>query len=82
MSLINQMLKDWDKKHPGRLDNMLHALQNVVPSHLMDRKLYPFETLQTTGVASEEGDTAFDEEPLPLSAPLPQEQVISLSTSA
>ena len=79
---MKEMLKDWEKRFPGRVDNMLTALQNVVPSHLMDRKLYPFETLQTTGVASEDGDTAFDEEPLPLSAPLPQEQVISLSTSA
>jgi tRNA 2-thiocytidine biosynthesis protein TtcA len=79
---MKEMLKDWEKRFPGRVDNMLTALQNVVPSHLMDRKLYPFETLQTTGVASEDGDTAFDEEPLPLAAPLPQEQVISLSTSA
>ena len=79
---MKEMLKDWEKRFPGRVDNMLTALQNVVPSHLMDRKLYPFETLQTTGVASEDGDTAFDEEPLPLSTPLPQEQVISLSTSA
>jgi len=79
---VGNLLRDWDKQFPGRLENMLHALQNVVPSHLMDRKLYPFETLQTTGVANEDGDTAFDEEPLPLSAPLPQEQVISLSTSA
>lgn len=78
---MKEMLKDWEKRFPGRVDNMLTALQNVVPSHLMDRKLYPFETLQTTGVASEDGDTAFDEEPLPLAAPLPQEQVISLSTS-
>lgn len=79
---MKEMLKDWEKRFPGRVDNMLTALQNVVPSHLMDRKLYPFETLQTTGVASEDGDTAFDEEPLPLAAPLPQEQVIPLSTSA
>ncbi|GAB3186463.1 tRNA 2-thiocytidine(32) synthetase TtcA [Hydrogenophaga aquatica] len=78
---MKEMLKDWEKRFPGRVDNMLTALQNVVPSHLMDRKLYPFETLQTTGVASEDGDTAFDEEPLPLAAPLPQEQVISLSPS-
>ena len=34
-------------------------------SHLMDRKLYPFETIQTTGMPVEGGDTAFDEEPLP-----------------
>jgi tRNA 2-thiocytidine biosynthesis protein TtcA len=67
---VGDMLRDWDKRFPGRLESMLSALQNVVPSHLMDRKLYPFETIQTTGMPVEGGDTAFDEEPLPVvSAP-------------
>ena len=43
---------------------MLTALQNVVPSHLMDRKLLPFQSIEVTGEASEDGDKAFDEEPL------------------
>ncbi|MCI1190648.1 tRNA 2-thiocytidine(32) synthetase TtcA [Calidifontimicrobium sp. SYSU G02091] len=60
---IKQMLRDWDRRFPGRIDNMFTALANVVPSHLMDRKLYPFETLQRTGVADPDGDIAFDEEP-------------------
>jgi tRNA 2-thiocytidine biosynthesis protein TtcA len=76
---VGNLLREWDKKFPGRLDNMLKALQNVVPSHLMDRQLFPFETLQTTGVADENGDTAFDEAPLPASDTRPAEQVISLS---
>jgi tRNA 2-thiocytidine biosynthesis protein TtcA len=62
---IGDMLRDWDKRFPGRLESMLSALQNVVPSHLMDRKLYPFETIQTTGMPVEDGDIAFDDEPLP-----------------
>ncbi len=55
-----QMLRDWDKRFPGRIDNMFNAMANVVPSHLMDRNLYPFATLQTTGVADAAGDRAFD----------------------
>jgi len=78
---VGNMLREWDKKFPGRLDNMLKALQHVVPSHLMDRQLFPFETLQTTGVPSEDGDTAFDEEPLPSAPALPAEQVIALTPS-
>jgi tRNA 2-thiocytidine biosynthesis protein TtcA len=36
---------------------------NITLSHLMDRNLYPFTSLQATGVASADGDIAFDEEP-------------------
>jgi tRNA 2-thiocytidine biosynthesis protein TtcA len=57
-----QMLREWDRKYPGRVDNMFNAMANVVPSHLMDRNLYPFTTLQTTGVPDAAGDRAFDED--------------------
>lgn len=59
---VGKLLREWDKQFPGRLENMLHALQHVVPSHLMDRSLYPFETIRATGEADEDGDKAFDEE--------------------
>jgi tRNA 2-thiocytidine biosynthesis protein TtcA len=59
---IRNMLREWDKKHPGRVENMFSALQTVVPSHLMDRNLYPFAGLQPTGVADPAGDKAFDED--------------------
>ncbi|HEX5805509.1 MAG TPA: tRNA 2-thiocytidine(32) synthetase TtcA [Macromonas sp.] len=78
---MKDMLREWDKRFPGRIENMLHALQNVVPSHLMDTKLFPFATLQTTGVADANGDTAFDHEELPLPPSLPAEQVITLTPS-
>ena len=57
-----QMLREWDRKYPGRVDNMCTAMGNVVPSHLMDRNLYPFTTLQATGAAEPGGDRAFDDE--------------------
>jgi len=57
---MKRMLRDWEREYPGRLDNMFTALGNVAPSHLMDRMLYPFATLQTTGVADDSGDKAFD----------------------
>jgi len=59
---IRQMLRDWDRRFPGRVDNMFTAMGNIVPSHLMDRNLYPFTTLQTTGMVNPGGDHAFDEE--------------------
>lgn len=75
---VGQMLKEWERKHPGRLDNMLHALQNVVPSHLADGTLYDYKGLTVTGEPSEDGDRAFDHEELPAAATLPALQVIKL----
>lgn len=66
---MKHMLRDWEKRFPGRLDNMFTALANVVPSHLMDRNLYPFTTLQTTGIPDPAGDRAFDEDDDPCSTP-------------
>ena len=57
---IRQMLCDWEREYPGRTDNLFRAMGNVTPSHLTDRNLYPFETLQATGVADSGGDRAFD----------------------
>ncbi|MEP7102792.1 MAG: tRNA 2-thiocytidine(32) synthetase TtcA, partial [Burkholderiales bacterium] len=57
-----QMLREWDRKYPGRVDNMFNAMSHVVPSHLMDRNLYPFATLQATGAADPAGDRAFDDD--------------------
>jgi tRNA 2-thiocytidine biosynthesis protein TtcA len=59
---IKQMIRQWDKQYPGRIDNMFSAMGNIVPSHMMDRNLYPFTTLQTTGVADPTGDKAFDDD--------------------
>ena len=57
---VGAMLKEWQTKHPGRLDNMLNALQNVVPSHLMDVKLHNFKALQANGKPDPQGDKGFD----------------------
>jgi tRNA 2-thiocytidine biosynthesis protein TtcA len=56
---IREMMQDWDRRYPGRTEAVFTALQNVVPSHLADNKLFDFRGLQL-GDAVEEGDTAFD----------------------
>ena len=58
-----RMILEWERQYPGRIDNMLRAMGHVTKSHLMDRNLYPFTTLQATGVADAGGDLAFDDEP-------------------
>jgi len=59
---VKAMLRDWEKKQPGRSDNMLRAMAHIVPSHLLDRNLHPFSTLQPTGLADPSGDKAFDDD--------------------
>jgi tRNA 2-thiocytidine biosynthesis protein TtcA len=59
---IGNMIRDWQKKYPGRIENMFAALQNVVPSHLMDAQLHDVKNLQITGKPDPDGDKAFDEE--------------------
>jgi tRNA 2-thiocytidine biosynthesis protein TtcA len=44
--VIGEMLRDWEKAHPGRIESIQRALTDVVPSHLLDRKLFDFANLQ------------------------------------
>jgi len=53
----------WEKKRPGRVENIFSSLSTVVPSHLMDRDLFGFTDIKADGVANPLGDIAFDEEP-------------------
>ena len=41
--VVKDMLQQWDKQHPGRIETMFRAMCNVEPSHLADNTLYDFE---------------------------------------
>lgn len=71
---IKGMLREWEKKYPGRVENIFSSLTTVVPSHLMDRSLFEFASLSATGVADKNGDIAFDDEPC---AP-PQASIVTI----
>jgi len=43
---IKQMLREWDKTNPGRVESIFTALTNVKPSQLADRELFDFASLQ------------------------------------
>lgn len=60
--VVGEMLENWEREHPGRLNNMLRALTRVTPSHLLDRDLYDFASLSSTPA---EGDRGFDSEDYP-----------------
>ena len=72
---VAAMLQDWEKHHPGRIESMFTALQNVVPSHLMDGTRHDFKGLTATGTPDADGDKAFDTEEFPTPG-LPSMQVV------
>ena len=39
---MKALLRDWERRSPGSLDNIFTAMANVVPSRLMDRRLHDF----------------------------------------
>jgi tRNA 2-thiocytidine biosynthesis protein TtcA len=55
------LLREWEKRFPGRVETMLNALRNVKPSHLLDRGVFEFAAVAATGAANAEGDKAFDD---------------------
>jgi tRNA 2-thiocytidine biosynthesis protein TtcA len=57
---VKQMLRDWDKRFPGRVESMFRSLRNVVPSHLADTRLFDFAGLQAPD-ARLEGFRTFDD---------------------
>ena len=44
--VVGEMLAEWERKHPGRIESMMRALGEVRPSHLLDRKLFDFSGLK------------------------------------
>jgi len=46
---VKALLRDWERKHPGRLETIFGALTNVAPSHLLDRSLFDFARIEATG---------------------------------
>ena len=60
--ITKQMLNEWDDKFPGRLESMFTAMQNIVPSHLADNKLFDFKSITKDSGIIDGGDIAFDKE--------------------
>jgi tRNA 2-thiocytidine biosynthesis protein TtcA len=61
---VKQMLQDWDKRFPGRIESMFRSLSDVVPSHLLDSRLFDYAGLNANGIPDADGDIAFDAQPL------------------
>ncbi len=63
---MKEMLRDWEKKYPGRVENLFRSMHHIVPSHLMDSEAFNFKNLEIStelsGIAARSpGDRAIDE---------------------
>jgi len=59
------LMRDWERRFPGRLDSIFAAMGRVTPSHMLDRELFDFSALQIGDdpAALGGGDLAFDADP-------------------
>ena len=48
--VVKQMLRQWDKEFPGRVETIFRSICNVSLSHLADVSLYPFAELESSGI--------------------------------
>ena len=62
---IKQMLNDWDRRFPGRIETMFNAIQNITPSHLMDHALFDFKSINRNSGIIDGGDIGFDKPEAP-----------------
>lgn len=71
---VKEMLQQWDKRFPGRIQSIFRALQHVAPSHLADRSLFDFSGLKPQDLPYLDGDLAFDAEEFSNPAPQHEEE--------
>lgn len=50
---MKSMLREWEKQHPGRVETIFRALQNVAPSQLADARLFDFAGLEALRTLAE-----------------------------
>jgi tRNA 2-thiocytidine biosynthesis protein TtcA len=43
--VVGEMLAEWERNNPGRIESIMRAISEVRPSHLLDRKLFDFTRL-------------------------------------
>jgi tRNA 2-thiocytidine biosynthesis protein TtcA len=64
--VVKDMMREWDKKFPGRLETMFTALRNVQPSHLVDNVLYDFQGTKVDNMPRAGNAVALDQMPFDL----------------
>jgi tRNA 2-thiocytidine biosynthesis protein TtcA len=58
---VAAMLREWERRFPGRTESIFNAMRHVTPTHLLDRALHDFAGVRPTGIPAADGDRAFDD---------------------
>jgi tRNA 2-thiocytidine biosynthesis protein TtcA len=69
---VTALMREWEKRFPGRVESIFNAMANVVPTHLLDRTLQDFAAVRAGGAPCADGDRAFDDDmpgPDPIASP-------------
>lgn len=78
--VVQDMLNTWDRQYPGRLETMFSAMQNVVPSHLCDARLFDFKNIRRGQILNGiDSDIAFDKEELPTTQFIDEEELFDFT---
>ncbi len=60
------MLQNWEKQHPGRVENIFRSIQNVAPSQLADQQLFDFKGLEQFRLEPKgDEDSSYDDKTFP-----------------
>jgi tRNA 2-thiocytidine biosynthesis protein TtcA len=58
---VKEMLSEWERRHPGRLESIASSLRNVVTSHLADAGAFAFDQLELRRLMRGAEEAAADE---------------------
>lgn len=53
---VKDMLQQWDRQFPGRIESIFAAIQNIAPSQLADARLFDFVNLEQGRAGREQGE--------------------------
>jgi len=56
---VRRMIDEWDRRFPGRSENIFRSLGSIVPTHLLDRELFDFGALGAPPGAPEPAPAAW-----------------------
>ena len=62
--VVSQMLAEWERRHPGRIESIFRALSDIRPTHLMDSKLFDFIGLKADGAGRASAEPELEPETL------------------